>query len=270
MSDAAQKILEKEFRVLDKGFVRLIDFMGGDSRIVQSARVSYGAGTKTVREDKSLINYLVKNSHNTPLEQVELVFHVKAPLFVIAQWARHRTASTNQMSARYSLMKEEFYIPSSDEIRGQGNSNKQVGDGFISIEKADRANFIIEKESERSYDTYNDLLKLGVAREQSRMSLSQNLYTEMYWKIDLHNLFNFLRLRMHHHSQKEIRDYAEVMATMAEAVAPLAYEAFKEHILLSVKLSNSEAEVIKRILNNPSTIFNLNSDELNKLRNKFK
>jgi thymidylate synthase (FAD) len=270
MSDAAQKILEKEFRVLDKGFVRLIDFMGGDSRIVQAARVSYGAGTKTIREDKSLINYLVRNSHNTPIEQVELVFHVKAPLFVIAQWARHRTASTNQMSARYSEMKEEFYIPSPEEIRGQGTSNKQVGDGFISIEKADRANFIFEKESKRSYDNYNDLLELGVAREQSRMYLNQNLYTEMYWKIDLHNLFNFLRLRLHPHAQKEIRDYAKVMAVMAEAVAPLAYEAFEEHVLFSVKLSNSEAEVIRKILNNPSTIYNLNGDELNNLKNKFK
>jgi thymidylate synthase (FAD) len=244
----AEELLDKEFPVLDKGFVRLVDYMGSDARIVQSARVSYGSGTKTVREDQGLINYLIKNLHTSPLEQVELTFHIKAPLFVVAQWVRHRMASINSMSARYSVMKDEFYLPTPEQIRSQSNKNKQVGEGILEFEMAQKAFEQITADSEHAYSTYETLLEDSVCREQARMVLPQNLYTQFYWKQDLHNLFHFLRLRMDWHAQEEIRAYAKVMATMAQAVAPMAYAAFEEYILHAVRLSRKEAEVVRSLL----------------------
>jgi thymidylate synthase (FAD) len=244
----AEELLDKEFPVLDKGFVRLVDYMGSDARIVQSARVSYGSGTKTVREDQGLINYLIKNLHTSPLEQVELTFHIKAPLFVVAQWVRHRMASINSMSARYSVMKDEFYLPTPEQIRSQSNKNKQVGEGILELEMAQKAFEQITADSEHAYSTYETLLEDSVCREQARMVLPQNLYTQFYWKQDLHNLFHFLRLRMDWHAQEEIRAYAKVMATMAQAVAPMAYAAFEEYILHAVRLSRKEAEVVRSLL----------------------
>jgi thymidylate synthase (FAD) len=244
----AEELLDKEFPILDKGFVRLVDYMGSDARIVQSARVSYGSGTKTVREDQGLINYLIKNLHTSPLEQVELTFHIKAPLFVVAQWVRHRMASINSMSARYSVMKDEFYLPTPEQIRSQSNKNKQVGEGILELEMAQKAFEQITADSEHAYSTYETLLEDSVCREQARMVLPQNLYTQFYWKQDLHNLFHFLRLRMDWHAQEEIRAYAKVMATMAQAVAPMAYAAFEEYILHAVRLSRKEAEVVRSLL----------------------
>ncbi|HEY9722794.1 MAG TPA: FAD-dependent thymidylate synthase [Oscillatoriaceae cyanobacterium] len=242
----AEALLDQELPVLDKGFVRLVDYMGGDARVVQSARVSYGAGTKTVREDRGLINYLMKNAHTSPFEQVSLVFHIKLPLFVFAQMVRHRTAKLNSMSARYSVMADEFYLPEAGEIRGQSAANKQVGEG--EVDGAEALQLVFRDVCEREYGTYEQLLDAGVAREQARMVLPQNLYTQIYWKCDLHNLFHFLRLRLDWHAQAEIRVYGEAMARCAQAVAPLCYEAFEEHQLHSVRFSRTEMEALRAML----------------------
>jgi thymidylate synthase (FAD) len=242
----AEALLDVELPVLDKGFVRLVDYMGGDTRVVQSARVSYGEGTKTVREDKGLINYLMRNAHTSPFEQISLVFHLKLPLFVFAQMVRHRTAKLNSMSARYSVMQDEFYLPETSNVRGQSAANKQVGEGEV-----DGAAAIVEIFSDvarRDYEVYESLLEKGVAREQARMVLPQNLYTQIYWKCDLHNLFHMLRLRMDWHAQQEIRVYAEAMAKCAQAVAPLCYEAFEEHVLYGARFSKGELEAIRKML----------------------
>jgi thymidylate synthase (FAD) len=245
----AEALLDQEIRVLDKGFVRLVDYMGGDARIVQSARVSYGGGTKTVRQDRGLINYLMKNWHTSPFEQVQLTFHAKMPVFVARQWVRHRTARLNEISGRYSVMKDEFYVPDAENIRPQSTDNKQgrsearySGDEELEIIR------MFEDEQKAVYGNYEKLLEMNVARELARNNLPLSLYTEWYWQIDLHNLFHFLRLRMDAHAQYEIRVYAEAMAKCAQAVAPLAYEAFEEHILGSAQFSRAECKALAALL----------------------
>lgn len=243
--ETAEALLDQEIPCLDKGFVRLVDYMGGDARIVQSARVSYGAGTKTVREDKGLIDYLIRNWHTSPFEQVQLTFHAKMPIFVARQWVRHRMARLNEISGRYSVMKDEFYVPSPEHIRPQSTNNKQgrSEDRFSSeVEASLAATF--EAEQRSAYANYEGLIEKNVARELARLNLPLSLYTEWYWQIDLHNLFHFLRLRMDDHAQYEIRVYAEAMAKCAAAVAPLAYAAFEEHVLGSVTFSRSEAKAL--------------------------
>ncbi|MFN3431285.1 MAG: FAD-dependent thymidylate synthase [Candidatus Sericytochromatia bacterium] len=242
----AEALLDKELPVLDKGFVRLVDYMGGDARVVQSARVSYGAGTKTVREDAGLINYLMRNLHTSPFEQISLVFHIKLPLFVFAQMVRHRTAKLNSMSARYSVMEDEFYLPEPANVRGQSATNKQVGEG--EVDGAEAIAGVFAEVCRRDYGIYEDLLNQGVAREQARMVLPQNLYTQIYWKCDMHNLFHFLRLRLDWHAQQEIRAYGEAMARCAQAVAPLCYEAFEEHILHAQRFSRTEMDALRALL----------------------
>lgn len=244
----ADAVLEKEYPVLDHGFVRLVDYMGGDARVVQSARVSYGSGTKTVREDRGLINYLMKNAHTSPFEQVSLVFHIKLPLFVFAQMVRHRTAKLNAMSARYSVMVDEFYLPGPDEFRAQSQTNKQVGEGSLETAVAEEAARVLREVCGEAYEDYEHMIEAGVSREQARMILPQNLYTQIYWKSDLHNLFHFLRLRLDWHAQYEIRAYAEVMASLARLVAPLCYEAFEEHVLYAARFSRSEMEALRAML----------------------
>lgn len=249
VSPEAEALLDQEIRVLDKGFVRLVDYMGSDDRIVQSARVSYGAGTKTVREDKGLINYLMKNWHTSPFEQVQLTFHTKMPIFVARQWVRHRTARLNEISGRYSIMRDEFYVPAPDQIRFQSASNKQGrSEEALTPEEAERVIRLFEEEQRSIYGNYQQVIDQGVARELARMNLPLSLYTEWYWQIDLHNLFHFLRLRMDPHAQYEIRAFAEAMATCAKAVAPLAYEAFEEHILGSVTFSRGECDALAALL----------------------
>jgi len=244
-NEKADGLLDRKISVLDKGFVRLVDYMGGDERIVQAARVSYGGGTKTVREDKALIDYLLRNKHTSPFEQVILTFHVKMPLFVARQWIRHRTARLNEISGRYSVMKDEFYIPEADKVRFQSKDNKQGRSEEIPpthlVEKTLR---LFETEQNNIYESYQGILDDGIARELARINLPLSLYTEMYWQIDLHNLFHFLKLRMDVHAQYEIRAYAEALATAAAAVAPLAYEAFEEHVLKAKSFSKSELELI--------------------------
>lgn len=243
----AEALLDQEIQVLDKGFVRLVDYLGGDERIVQAARVSYGSGTKSFRQDKGLINYLLKNEHTSPFEQVILTFHTKMPIFVARQWVRHRTARLNEISGRYSVMKDEFYLPEADQMRGQSSDNKQARSEEV-IEGADQMLAEMKADQEALYAHYEGMIEKGLAREVARTNLPISLYTEWYWQIDLHNLLRFLALRMDSHAQYEIRVYAEAMATCARAVAPLAYDAFEEHILNSVKFSRAESLALAAIL----------------------
>ncbi len=240
----AEALLDQEIKVLDKGFVRLVDYCGGDERIVQSARVSYGAGTKSFRQDRGLIHYLLRNAHTSPFEQVSLTFHAKMPIFVARQWVRHRTAKLNEISGRYSVMKEEFYLPDPNKVAFQSESNKQGRGESLPHKEALRVVDQMANEQRAAYKGYETMLEQGVARELARANLPVSLYTEWYWTIDLHNLFHFLRLRMDAHAQYEIRVFAEAMALCAKAVAPLAYEAFEEHILGSVQFSRAELKAL--------------------------
>jgi len=246
---AAEELLDKEISVLDHGFVRLVDYMGGDARIVQAARVSYGEGTKTVREDGALIDYLLRNRHTSPFEQVIFTFHVKMPIFVARQWIRHRTARLNEISGRYSVMRDEFYVPNPNEVRKQSKLNRQGGDAAeVPAELRERVIALLTSGQSRIYSEYEELLEDDVARELARINLPLSLYTEMYWQIDLNNLFHFLRLRMDWHAQYEIRVYGDAMAHVAKAVTPLAYAAFEEHILHGRNFAKSEIELLVQAL----------------------
>lgn len=250
---AAEEILDKRFQVLDHGFVRLVDYMGGDSRIVAAARVSYGEGTKSVREDKALIHYLMKNQHTSPFEQVILTFHAKMPIFVARQWVRHRTARLNEVSGRYSVMADEFYLPSPNTIRKQSKKNKQArSEDEVPAELQEKVLELLRQDQILVYKNYESLLEDEIARELARINLPLSLYTQWYWQIDLHNLFHFLKLRLDNHAQLEIRAYGEVMAQMAKAVAPLAYEAFEEHMLFGITISRTLKESILNFLDSLS------------------
>ncbi len=243
---AAEALLDQPIPVLDHGFVRLVDYLGGDARIVQAARVSYGEGTKTVREDRALIDYLLRNRHTSPFEQVIFTFHVKMPIFVARQWIRHRTARLNEISGRYSVMRDEFYLPRPHEVRYQSSSNRQGGDARDVPEGLQQRVIDVLREGQQAtYRSYEELLEDDVARELARVNLPLSLYTEMYWQIDLNNLFHFLRLRMDWHAQYEIRAYGDAMARTVKAVCPLAFAAFEEHILHASTLSRSELEVLR-------------------------
>jgi thymidylate synthase (FAD) len=245
----ADALLDKEYKVLDHGFVRLVDYMGGDDAIVQAARVSYGAGTKKVSQDRGLIRYLMRHRHTTPFEMVEFKFHVKLPIFVARQWIRHRSANVNEYSGRYSVMKEEFYLPEKDDIRFQSEVNKQGRSDETVPEdlKEDFLNHLQETDKEL-YAEYHKFIETGLARELARINLPLSLYTEWYWKIDLHNLFHFLALRMDAHAQKEIRVYGEVMAKIVETVCPIAFEAFMDYRVNAFNLSGVEAGILKERL----------------------
>jgi thymidylate synthase (FAD) len=247
--EAAEALLDQEFKVLDHGFVRLVDYLGGDARIVQSARVSYGAGTKTVRKDRQLIDYLMRNEHTSPFEQVVLTFHCKMPIFVARQWIRHRTARLNEISGRYSVMSDEFYLPAPPDIRYQSSSNKQ-GRSDEEVPEALQAKVLelLRKDQQAVYAGYQELLGEGLSRELARINLPLSLYTQWYWQIDLRNLFHFLKLRLDSHAQLEIRRYAAELGRIARAVAPMAYEAFEEHALHAVKLSRSEVGAVRQML----------------------
>ena len=243
----AEAILDREYPVLDKGFVRLVDYLGGDARIVQSARVSYGEGTKTFREDKGLIEYLLRNQHTSPFEQVSLTFHCKMPIFVARQWVRHRTAKLNEISGRYSVMRDDFYVPEPSDISFQSQDNKQGrGEEVPDALKSDALKLLTEGQK-RAYAEYQSLVEKGLARELARINLPLSLYTEWYWTIDLHNLFHFLELRLDPHAQLEIRRYAEVMLELTRAVSPVAVEAFESHILGGVRFSKQELEALRRL-----------------------
>ena len=265
----AEEILDKPFPVLDKGFIRLVDYMGGDARIVQAARVSYGEGTKTVREDAALIDYLMRMGHTSPFEQVELTFHVKLPIFVARQWIRHRTASVNEVSARYSILKDECYIPALSDIAGQSSSNRQgrSSDAFPE-EEAEKVAAEMERAQGEAFGSYHGLLEKNVARELARINLPLSAYTEWYWKIDLHNLFHFLKLRCDEHAQKEIRAYADVMLEICRRVAPLATASFEAHIKDGVRFSSAEMAALRNLLEGKEA--GLSGKELSRLEEKIK
>lgn len=245
----AEEILDKEYPVLDKGFVRLVDYFGGDQRIVQSARVSYGEGTKTVSQDGALIDYLLRHQHTSPFEQVVMTFHLKMPIFVARQWVRHRTGRMNEVSGRYSIMKDEFYVPAEDKVQPQSTDNKQGrANQAFDKEKADKIIDQLEKGQKLAYENYSELIDSGLAREIARINLPLSLYTEFYWEMDLHNLFHFLKLRLDSHAQYEIRVYAEVILEMCKKVAPMATTSFINHMQEGVTFSGEEMEALRALL----------------------
>jgi thymidylate synthase (FAD) len=247
---AAEEILDQEFPVLDHGFVRLVDYLGGDTRIVQAARVSYGSGTKTVREDKILIDYLLGHDHTSPFEQVVFTFHLKMPIFVARQWVRHRTARLNEISGRYSVMKEEFYVPDDEHVHLQAKDNRQGRDETTPAPPEVRAQVreTMREHHKQVYEHYQDMIGQDISRELARINLPLSLYTEFYWQMDLHNLLHFLALRLDDHAQLEIRAYAKVLAQIVKAVTPWTWEAFERHRLRSKRLGDDEIAAVRNLL----------------------
>ena len=257
---ALEKILYKPIKLLDHGFIRVIDYMGDDSAIVQAARVSYGSGTKKVSQDKGLIHYLMRHRHSTPFEMCEIKFHVKLPIFVARQWIRHRTANVNEYSARYSILDREFYIPEAQQLSSQSSVNNQGRDEVLGAREAKRVLELLRKDASDCYEHYEEMLnfneqgkildenKKGLTRELARMNLTLNTYTQWYWKIDLHNFMHFISLRLDQHAQYEIRVYAQVMLDCLKKWTPLTYEAFCQHRLGAIVVSQSGKEIIKKLI----------------------
>jgi len=277
-----ERILYKPFKVLDHGFVRVIDYMGDDSSIVQAARVSYGKGTKKLNQDKNLINYLLSHKHSTPFEMNEIKFHIKLPIFVARQWIRHRTANVNEYSARYSILDNEFYVPKAQDVKPQSKQNNQGRSGEIDNNLSKRYISSIKENAQINFSTYHHLLnlneegipldenRLGIARELARMVLPLNSYTQWYWKIDLHNLMHFLALRFDPHAQYEIRVYADVIIEILKKWVPLTYEAFLKNRLNSLTLSSEGINFIKNKLNNKNVDeSSLSKRELDTLKKIF-
>lgn len=256
-----EAIMYQPLPVLDHGFVRVVDYMGDDAAIVQAARVSYGTGTKQVNQDRALINYLMRHWHTTPFEMCEIKFHVKLPIFIARQWIRHRTANVNEYSARYSIMDKEFYIPSRDKLAPQSSANHQGrSEEALSELEAARVLEILKNDAEQCYSHYEELMncdhdgnvidasRSGIARELARMNLTLNYYTQWYWKIDLHNLMHFLRLRADSHAQYEIQAYSQVMLDVVRRWVPMAYDAFMEYRVGGNHFSKTGLKVIRRMI----------------------
>ena len=255
-----EKLLYKDFPVLDHGFIRVIDYMGDDQYEVQAARVSYGKGTKKVSEDRGLIRYLMRHRHSTPFEMCEIKLHVKLPIFVARQWIRHRTASINEYSARYSVLDKEFYIPSEKNLAIQSNINKQGRGKVLSKNRSQEALKMLKDDAQKTYQTYEYLLnetnegkiinknKEGLTRELARINLTLNTYTQWYWKTNLHNLMNFIQLRADDHAQYEIRVYAKIIFDIMKKWVPLTSEAFESYRSGSVELSSEALEVIRTLI----------------------
>ena len=264
--DDLEAVLYEPIPVLDHGFVRVVDYMGDDSAIVQAARVSYGKGTKQVNLDAGLINYLLRHRHTTPFEMCEIKFHLKMPIFVARQWIRHRTANVNEYSARYSVLDNEFYIPSAEQLAAQSTKNHQGrGEEALSSEEAQRVIEILKEDSQQCYKHYEELMnvnsdgntidhdKKGIARELARMNLPINIYTQWYWKIDLHNLMHFLFLRADSHAQYEIRVFAQTMLDIVKRWVPITYNAFMDHRVNGTEISGKGMEVVKSMINGDFT-----------------
>ena len=238
--------------VLDHGFVRVIDYMGDDAAITQAARVSYGKGTKAVSNDEGLIRYLMRHWHSTPFEMCELKLHVKLPVFVARQWIRHRTANVNEYSARYSILDREFYIPNPQDLAAQSTTNNQGRGETLAGEEAERVLNYLRDDAMRAYDHYEDMIsqdgQQGLARELARMNLPANVYTQWYWKVDLHNLFHFLRLRADAHAQYEIRVYADAICGMVKDWVPAAYGAFEDYRMGGATLSGRALDCLRAML----------------------
>ena len=248
--------LYKAYPVLDHGFVRVIDYMGDDAAICQAARVSYGTGTKSVQNDEGLIRYLMRHWHSTPFEMCEIKMHVKLPVFVARQWIRHRTANVNEYSARYSILDREFYIPAEGALAAQSVINNQGRGEALSGEEADRVLRYLRDDAARCYDHYEEMIsdegQRGLARELARMNLTANIYTQWYWKVDLHNLLQFLRLRADSHAQYEIRVYADEICKIIADWVPFAYAAFEDYRMGGVTLSSKALICIRRMLSGES------------------
>ena len=251
---ALEALLFEPIPVLDHGFVRVIDYMGDDAAVVQAARVSYGRGTKQVSEDAGLIRYLMRHRHSTPFEMAEIKYHVKLPIFVARQWIRHRTASVNEISARYSILDREFYIPAPEQLAAQSRSNRQGRGAVLHGDEAAEVLSILRDDAMRAHEHYVLMLgegdegRQGLARELARLNLTLSTYTQWYWKSDLHNLLGFLALRSDPHAQWEIRAYAEAMRRTVEAWVPLTFAAFRDHRLGAVTFSAPALAVLRRML----------------------
>jgi thymidylate synthase (FAD) len=252
VSEGMEAHLYRAHEVLDHGFIRVIDYMGDDAAIVQAARVSYGAGTKHVQNDEGLIRYLMRHWHSTPFEMCEIKLHVKLPVFVARQWIRHRTANVNEYSARYSILDREFYIPQPEQLAAQSVVNNQGRGEVLTGAESARVLDILKRDAAQCYDNYESMLsqdgQQGLARELARMNLPMNIYTQWYWKVDLHNLFHFLRLRADAHAQYEIRVYAEAIAATVKDWVPLAFAAFEDYRMGGATLSAKAISVLKRQL----------------------
>lgn len=247
-SPGLEQILEQPFPVLDHGFIRVVDYMGNDDSIVQAARVSYGKGTKTVRDDVALIHYLMRHRHTGPFEMVEIKFHVKLPIFVARQWIRHRTANVNESSGRYSVIDDEFYLPEAESVRLQSSRNKQGSEGELELHVAQGVRNRFHDVSGAAFAAYSEALGLGVARELARTVLPLNAYTQWYWKIDLHNLLHFLKLRTDRHAQAEIRAYATVLEEIVASWVPRSFEAYVQHVRDAVTVGEKAFRVLARRL----------------------
>ena len=255
-----EEILYEALPILDHGFIRVIDYMGNDNSIVQAARVSYGKGTKKVNTDSGLIKYLMRHWHSTPFEMCEIKYHVKLPIFIARQWIRHRTANVNEYSARYSILDKEFYLPSKENLAAQSASNRQGRGEVIDESQAEKVLRLLKDDAERTYKNYEEMLnekydgsvidqkKIGLARELARMNLTLNTYTQWYWKTDLLNLMNFLRLRADHHAQYEIRAYADVMLDTLKRWVPITYDAFVDYRVGGTEVSSKGKEVLKKLI----------------------
>jgi thymidylate synthase (FAD) len=260
-SPELEKVLYEAIPVLDHGFIRVIDYMGDDSSIVQSARVSYGKGTKKVSTDEGLIRYLMRHWHSTPFEMCEIKYHVKLPIFIARQWIRHRTANVNEYSARYSILDKEFYIPAKEQLSAQATNNRQGRGDLITGQQADEVLKILKDDAVRTYDNYEKMLnerfdgtiidekKSGLARELARMNLTLNSYTQWYWKTDLLNLMNFLFLRGDSHAQYEIRVYAEKMLDTVKKWVPITHAAFLDYRVGAAHLSSKGLKIVKSMIN---------------------
>lgn len=255
-----EEILYEAMPVLDHGFVRVVDYMGDDAAIVQAARVSYGRGTKKLSEDSALIAYLMRHHHSTPFEMCEIKLHVKLPIFVARQWIRHRTANVNEISARYSILDNEFYLPAPDHLAAQARVNRQGRGDVLTGDEAARVMTLLRDDATRAYDHYTDMLnedetgapkdpaRQGLARELARMNLSLNFYTQWYWKTDLHNFMHFLHLRADAHAQYEIRAYADCLIDVLDRWVPAAASAFRAYRLGGATLSAGGLATVRQML----------------------
>jgi len=255
-----ENILYEALPILDHGFIRVIDYMGDDTSIVQAARVSYGKGTKKVSTDSGLIKYLMRHWHSTPFEMCEIKYHVKLPIFIARQWIRHRTANVNEYSARYSILDKEFYLPAVENLAAQSQSNRQGRGDVLTGDQAKKVLDLLKKDAEQTYDNYETMLnerydgsvidekQVGLARELARMNLTLNTYTQWYWKTDLLNLMNFLRLRADHHAQYEIRAYADAMLDTVKKWVPITYEAFMDYRVGGTEVSSKGKKIIQKLI----------------------
>jgi len=248
----ADRLIGVKQPVLAHGFVVLVDYMGNDAAIVQAARVSYGRGTKTVRDDRGLVRYLMRHRHTTPFEMVEYKFLVRLPIFVARQWVRHRASSLNEYSARYSVVPDEYEVPLPEEVRHQSTRNRQGRGDALPAEVVERFRSDLDSLSKEAYDAYTRALDAGVARETARLLLPVAFYTQWYWKINLHNLLHFLSLRLDPHAQEEIRLYAAEVAKLARVVCPVAFEAFEEFQVEGVNLGRRERRALRALLEGKS------------------